>query len=114
MNINKLTPSPQQNRVSFQRDSYHRVSQQSGCYVLTNSDEDILYIGQSVNIYQRFMQHLDDPKKTCATSKGRAFWFYWLEWDKVHLNALERGWIHSYEMLNNGELPIMNSQNPPV
>ncbi len=113
MNIDKLTP-PTKNKTNFRLSSYHKVPQESGCYVLTNYDGNILYIGQAVDIRRRFEEHLKNPKKTSITPKGRAFWFHWLEWDAVKLNSLERGWIYDYKMVNNDELPIMNSQNPPV
>ena len=112
MNINELIPAPQ-GKEKFKLSSEGGVSEESGCYVLTTYEGDILYIGQSVNIQQRFMQHLADPKKTRPTPKGSAVWFYWLEWDAVKLNSLERGWLNTYSA-KMGELPIMNSQNPPV
>ncbi len=112
MNINKLTPAPQ-GKTNFRLSCYYKIPQDSGCYVLTSYEGDILYIGQSVDIRRRFEQHLDDSKKTNTTPKGRAFWFYWLEWDAVKLNSLESGWLNTYLSII-GELPIMNSQNPPV
>ncbi len=112
MNIDELTPAPQ-DKSKFQLSHYYKIPQESGCYVLTNYEGDILYIGQSVDICRRFEEHLDDPKKTGVTPKGCAFWFYWLEWDKAKLNSLERGWLNTYSATM-GELPIMNSQNPPV
>ncbi len=114
MNINKLTPAPQEkDKVKFDLRNYHKVPQESGCYVITTYEENILYIGKSVNINDRFKQHLDDPKKTGATSKGLAFWFHWLEWDKTQLNALEGGWANFYKATE-GERPIMNLIDPPV
>ncbi|MGU9963468.1 MAG: GIY-YIG nuclease family protein [Candidatus Halichondribacter symbioticus] len=112
MNIDKLTP-PTKNKTNFRFSSSHKVPQKSGCYVITNYDGDIFYIGQAVDIHRRFEEHLKNPKKTSITPKGRAFWFHWLEWDAVKLNSLERGWLNTYSATI-GELPIMNSQNPPV
>ncbi len=112
MKIDKLTPAPQ-DKTQFDLSKNYKIPQESGCYVMTNYDEDILYIGQAKNIRQRFKRHLDDPKKTSITPKGIAFWFHWLEWDVIELNSLERGWLNTYSATI-GELPIMNSQNPPV
>ncbi len=112
MNVNKLSLPPK-DKTKFCLSNYHKVPKKSGCYVLTNYDEDILYIGQAVDMRRRFEEHLDDPKKTRATSKGHAFWFHWLEWDKMKLNSLEGGWANFYKATE-GERPIMNLIDPPV
>ncbi len=112
MNINDLIPEPQ-GKETFKFSSEGAIPEESGCYVLTNYDGDILYIGQSVDMQTRFLQHLADPRKTGLTVNGRAFWFFWLEWESAQLNSLERGWLNNYRAVM-GVLPIMNSQNPPV
>ncbi len=112
MNIDKLNP-PALARTNFNRSEYRYTPEQSGCYVLATYQGDILYIGQSDHIRRRFEEHLDCPEKTGITEKGRAFWFYWLLWDKAYLNALERAWMQAYSMENSDELPIMNSQSAP-
>ncbi len=112
MNINKLTPAPQ-GKVKFDLSMHYKVPQESGCYVITTYEEDILYIGKAVNIHKRFKKHLDSPEKTSLTPKGQAIWFHWLEWDKTKLNALEGGWANFYKAAE-GERPIMNLIDPPV
>lgn len=112
MKIDKLQLQPQE-KVLFQFSDYRQVPEDSGCYVLTSFEGRILYIGQSKNLRRRFEQHLDDPAKTQATSQGRAVWFYWLLYDELHLNALERGWLNEHAAAE-GDWPILNDASPPV
>ena len=112
MNVANLRHQPQE-KVLFQLSVYRQVPEDSGCYVLTSFDGHILYIGQSKNLQRRFEQHLDNLAKTQPTSQGRAVWFYWLLYDELHLNALERGWLNEHAAVE-GNLPVLNAASPPV
>lgn len=85
----------------------------AGCYVLTSFEDDILYIGLSDNLHNRFQQHLDNPEKTGMTKNGKAVWFYFLEYEVINLEKLERSWLHQYECIH-GNLPVLNKFNSPV
>ena len=111
MNTSDLNPLPEERRA-FNLTQYKYVPIASGCYVLANFQEAILYIGQAVNLRNRFQQHLENPEKTKPTKEGKAFWFYFLKYDG-DLNKLERTWLNQYEILH-GKKPILNKISSPV
>jgi hypothetical protein len=112
MKIEQLLPKPD-NKVPFKLSSYKNVPKISGCYVLSTFENDILYIGLSDNLYNRFKQHLDNPEKTYPTPNGKAVWFYYMEYDKINLPKLERTWLNQFEGIH-GELPILNKVHSPI
>lgn len=112
MTIKELTPQPT-DKVAFKLSSYKMVPKLSGCYILTTFNDEILYVGLSDNLYVRFQQHLDNPEKTNPTKKGKAVWFYYLQYNENNLPKLERTWINQY-VSKNGKLPILNKVNSPI
>ncbi|VVB85084.1 GIY-YIG catalytic domain protein [uncultured archaeon] len=112
MKVEELTPLPK-NKVHFKLASFKIVPKEAGCYVLTTFDNDILYIGNSVNLNDRFKQHLDSSEKTNPTKDGKAIWFYFMPYDPMNLPKLERTWINHFDAMH-GRLPIMNKVNSPV
>jgi excinuclease UvrABC nuclease subunit len=112
MKVNELVPVPT-DKVIFKLQSFKLVPKQEGCYVITTYNDEILYIGLSDNLYNRFQQHLDNPAKTNPTVIGRAIWFHYLIYDPRQLERLERTWLNQYESLN-GRLPLLNKFNSPV
>lgn len=112
MKLDELIPVPT-DKVLFKRSSFKFVPRVDGCYVLTTFDNEILYIGLSNDLHERFLQHLDNPDKTKPTTDGKAIWFYFTTYDKKNLPKLERTWINSY-VSRHGRLPIMNKVNSPV
>ena len=112
MKVHELNPQPVKN-ILFQRDQYLLMPKLSGCYVLVNTDNDILYIGQAVNFNQRFQQHLDNPEKTSPTRKGIAWKFYFLEYDIKKLSFLENTWLQEFQQ-KEGCLPILNKVQAPI
>ena len=112
MKVHELNPQPIKN-ISFQRDQYLLIPKLSGCYVLVNTDNDILYIGQAVNFNQRFQQHLDNPEKTSPTQEGIAWKFYFLEYDTKKLSFLENTWLQEFQQ-KEGHLPILNKVQAPI
>ena len=112
MKISELKPPPIKN-VLFQRNKYLLVPDFSGCYALTNTENDILYIGQAKNFNQRFQQHLDNPDKTTPTKEGVAWKFWYLEYDSIKLTFLENTWLQDFQR-NEGCLPILNKVQAPI
>lgn len=100
------------NKVEFSYSSLRSISATSGCYVLSNWREDILYIGQAKSIRRRIISHLSDSAKTSMTAMGRAFWVHYELCDEFSLNQLERGWMQQHEN-REGKLPILNRIQPP-
>jgi predicted GIY-YIG superfamily endonuclease len=112
MNISKLTPRPDQ-KVRFTLASINFLPGMPGCYALTNFSDDILYVGLTVNLLQRFKQHRESPDKCQPTSLGRAVWFYFLKADELKINAIERAWQNQYSSMH-GVLPILNKIDSPI
>jgi len=112
MKIYELQPKPDKN-ILFQRDQYLLIPKLSGCYVLANTDNDILYIGQAVNFHQRFQQHLDNPEKTHPTREGIAWKFWYLEYDNKKISFLENTWLQEFQQ-KEGHLPILNRVQAPI
>lgn len=112
MKIDNLIPLPE-DKVFFKLVSFKSVPKESGCYILTTFDNDILYIGLSENLFDRFQQHLANSEKTNPTKDGKAVWFYFTTYDPNNLPKLERTWINQFVVIQ-GHLPIFNKVNSPI
>jgi len=112
MKIEQLSPKPN-DKVQFKLSSYKSVPKTSGCYILATFENDILYVGLSDNLYNRFQQHLDNPEKTKPTSTGKAIWFFYIEYDITNLPKLERTWLNQFEVIE-GKLPVLNKVSSPI
>lgn len=82
----------------------------AGCYVLSTFEETVLYVGLAGDLHRRFMQHLENPGKTKATTYGRATKFYWLE--TLDTNRVERTWLNIH-VHHEGRFPILNKVYSP-
>jgi hypothetical protein len=110
--FDQLIPCPE-NKSPFKYSAYKYIPKIAGCYILASSSNDILYIGLSMNLYNRFQQHLGSPDKLHITEHGKAVWFYFLPYDASELQRLERTWLNQYEALH-GNKPIFNKINSPL
>ncbi|MCZ7402596.1 MAG: GIY-YIG nuclease family protein [Candidatus Methanoperedens sp.] len=112
MKLEELIPLPK-DKVHFKLASFKFVPKETGCYVLTSFENDILYIGLSENLNYRFKQHIDNPEKTNPTKEGKAVWFHFSTYDFKDLTSIERTWIHQFAAMH-GRLPILNKVNSPL
>lgn len=110
MKIGQLLPLPSHNQL-FRRSHVKFFPSQGGCYLLATFDEEILYIGLSVNLRNRIEQHLDNPEKTLLTSNGRAVIVHYLESNEPE--RLERTWMNNAISID-GNLPILNKAYSPT
>lgn len=110
MKVSDLFPQPQE-KIPFKANQRTRVPPQSGCYIISNLDETILYVGLSKSLAHRFIQHLDASDKTAPTILGVAVWFHWLLYEDIE--KLERTWLNAHEVAE-GKLPILNKYRSPV
>jgi hypothetical protein len=110
MKLSKLIPQPQKVQA-FKLNRLKFVPDCSGCYVLTNFSNDILYVGLANNLQNRMKQHLDDPRKTSETSIGRAVLFHWIE--HQDLNKIERTWLNIH-VEHEGKYPVLNKIFSPT
>ena len=85
-----------------------------GCYVLTNANSDIIYLGQAVNLRSRVTQHLDATRHREMTPLGRASLLsvFCIE-GPLSLSAHERGWLNQCELCD-GALPPLNKIHAPL
>lgn len=112
MNVSQLVPVPAK-QIVFTLASVKHLPTVAGCYVLTNLQGEILYVGLTVNLLHRFKQHRDTPEKCQPTTLGRAHWFYFITADETEINSIERGWQNQYSAVH-GALPILNKIDSPV
>jgi hypothetical protein len=110
LKVEALKPSPE-GHETFRRDRHRYIPKLSGCYVLTNIEGHILYIGQSVDLCQRFNEHLDSIVKVRPTPEGRTALFYWRLASDI--DALERGWLNAHRVAE-ARLPYLNTNDSPV
>lgn len=109
MKVCDLKPQPMHSEpFQLRRSKY--VPEQPGCYALTTFDDDILYIGRSVNLRQRMQQHLEDKEKTEMTEFGKALTFHWLGGLEFP-EQIEIAWINLHESVE-GHKPVMNKISP--
>jgi predicted GIY-YIG superfamily endonuclease len=112
MKIEELTPMPE-SKVLFRLASFKSVPKDTGCYVLTTFNNDILYIGLSDNLFSRFQQHLENSEKTSPNEEGKAIWFYFTTYDDKNLPKLERTWLNQFTN-KHGRRPILNKVDSPI
>jgi excinuclease UvrABC nuclease subunit len=112
MKVPELVPLPLR-REPFKMSSFKSIPKSPGCYVLSTFENDILYIGLSDNLFERFQQHQNNREKTNPTQEGKAVWFYYSVVDDKNLPMLERTWLNQYIALH-GTLPRFNKVNSPV
>ncbi|MDP3882544.1 MAG: GIY-YIG nuclease family protein [Candidatus Staskawiczbacteria bacterium] len=112
MKIGELTPPPS-DKCSFRLFSFKSVPKEAGCYILATFNNDILYIGLSKNLFDRFQQHLRDSKKINLTNDGKAIWFYFMLYDASNLPKLERTWLNQFSA-HHGRHPILNKVDSPI
>ena len=79
--------------------------------MITNILDDVLYIGQTVSLLQRFAQHIDDPRMNGLTPLGLGHWFYYLPISPPNLNSTEMRLMSLYRF-HNGSLPPLNRIGP--
>ncbi|NUO18056.1 GIY-YIG nuclease family protein [bacterium] len=112
MNVSALNPQPV-DRLRFKHFDLMLVPTDSGCYVLTNFEGLILYIGMATSLKGRFLSHLESTEKTSPTVYGLATWFWYLRYDKGNLPKLERTWLNEHLSLH-GCLPVLNRVSSPI
>ncbi|MCY3992852.1 MAG: GIY-YIG nuclease family protein [Caldilineaceae bacterium] len=110
MRIEDLSPNLS-NRVQFRLSEALRVPDSSGCYALTNIYDEVIYIGQSLNLNQRMQQHLDTSRMTKTTSVGLAVWFYFGLLPPEKIKGIELQLIFNYKAVE-GNLPPLNRRGP--
>lgn len=110
MNVATLVPEPTR-REAFRRNRERFIPNASGCYVLTNFSNEVMYVGLASNLQRRFNQHLDSDQKTSVTALGKAILFWWCETEEV--NKVERTWMNIH-IQHEGRLPLLNSVYSPT
>ena len=87
------------------------MPESSGCYALTNINDEVIYIGQSLNLNRRMQQHLDTSRMTKTTSAGLAVWFYYGLLPPEKIEGIELRLIFNFKAVE-GKLPLFESKRP--
>ena len=95
------------NRVPFKLSEAVRVHEAPGCYVLSNFNDEVIYIGQSVNLFRRMQEHLNDPRMTAMTRLGFVSWFCYELWGRDEIADIESDMLFNYQQIE-GRLPPLN------
>ena len=107
MITDKIKPKIE-NTIEFEFSKLNKAPETYGCYIISNFDNEIMYIGKATSLRNRMAGHLDTPEKNIKTRLGKAYWFsYKMCNDEFEISRLEKGWLNEYE-LKTGELPIFN------
>lgn len=107
MTFNTLKPKIEKT-LEFDYSNQKKIPTNFGCYVISNFNNEIMYIGKATSLKNRFTKHLETSEKNSQTSLGKAYWFSFRECkDDFEIEKLERGWLNHY-VLNYGKLPIFN------
>jgi excinuclease UvrABC nuclease subunit len=105
--LNSLEPKIEKT-IEFDFSSLKKAPQKFGCYIISNFENKIMYIGKATSLKNRFINHLDTKEKNKNTKIGRAYWFsFKICNDEFEIAKIERGWLNQYE-LKKGKLPIFN------
>ena len=112
MKAGELSPAVVE-RVQFTLRYQKRVPSESGCYVLTTFEGDVLYVGLSCDLNRRFGEHRGNVEKCEPTLFGKAFWFYFLKQPDKETERVERSWMNQYCSIH-GERPVLNQVDSPV
>ena len=100
--------------LEFKLSNYKKVPTTFGCYVISNFNYEIMYIGKASNIQLRFFNHLETFEKTQLTEIGAAYWFSFKPCkNEFEISRLERGWLNDF-ILKEGKKPIFNKINASI
>ncbi len=107
MRVSDVTPIIEKT-VEFEFSKKKKVPSIFGCYIISNFNNEIMYIGKATSLNDRMTSHLESPEKNIKTILGKAYWFsYKTCKNNIEISSLERGWLNQYE-LNTSSLPIFN------
>lgn len=112
MKVERLVPEVA-GRVPFSLKHRRSVPAGPGCYALATFDEEILYLGLSVDLSRRFVEHRGNNEKVNPTKEGLAFWFLYVMAGEASIHKIERGWLNQH-LAQHGVYPILNKIHSPV
>lgn len=95
------------NRVPFKLSAAVKVHAAPGCYVLSNFSDEVIYIGQSVNLCRRMQEHLKSSRMTALTRLGYAAWFCYELWGAGQIANVEADMLTAYWRVHR-RLPPLN------
>lgn len=98
-------------RARFALWDRNEVTADSGCYALTNVVDDVLYVGKTSDLRQRFEQHRAVRRMDGNRSIGLTHWFYFFTCPESELTRIEDGLLAKHKF-NTGSLPPLNRKGP--
>lgn len=107
MDFNLLDPTIEKT-VEFEYSNQKNIPETYGCYVISNFNNEIMYIGKATSLRNRFTDHIENTEKNRSTVLGKAYWFsFRICLNEFDIAKLEKGWLNAFE-LKEGKLPIFN------
>lgn len=100
-----------QRRVQFRLSEIARVPEASGCYVVTNITDDVIYVGETKDLHRRIQEHLSDPRMTGPTPLGLVSWFCFGLWSCADISDVETRLLFDYKAIH-GQWPPLNRTGP--
>ena len=98
-------------KVSFDLRFLPWVPSSPGCYALSNIHEDILYIGETIDLRRRMEEHRKDPRMTQRTTMGLASWFHYMLVPAGEVKSTEDQLLVRYKFKETSNPPL-NRKGP--
>lgn len=105
-----------QNHLAFRKDTVSKLTNDIGCYVLTDLDNVPIYVGQSTDgIRSRVGRHLTSARSDIVANRQIDVWEIAYVWaypvtDKSKINQLEANLFYHFD----NQSQLMNGQTPRV
>ncbi len=78
MHIHEIVPQPEAS-VPFAENSLNLLGDRPGCFILTDEDLRILYIGRGTSLRGSLMYNLTRPQIISRSLSERPVWLFYLE-----------------------------------
>jgi len=113
MNVDRLRPLPN-HKTRFAWSHHVTVPERTGCYALATYEGNVLYVGlATTSIRDRVGVHLDTREKRIPSSRGAAYWLYYILCEPAEVGPVERGWMNQ-AILEDGDKPALNKIYSPL
>ena len=104
--VNKEQPIETNDFLELRKE--HELKDYKGCYILTNTDDNKKYVGQSIHVITRVNNHLTghgNPDVFLDFSNGKHFVVQLIKYDSskfADLNTMEKTFISRYNTCEKG------------
>lgn len=96
-------------RTYFQPESLHLVPNHPGCYVLSDWNDEILYIGKTNSLHRRMGEHLNNAQQGGFTYWNNVVWFDYVLLYFHQIDQTEQALLTQHQQ-QTGTYPVLNLQ----